>query len=227
MMRSLDSVTFDTTEFEPREGRDGVRVWHTPAGDGLGLFYFPTPPDIPAGIDSIAEIRAFYRRIALEAGSAIIEVNRLALDGCPAIRTINKVPQQPSGMTYIGSLTLPFRDFSYVVKVQCREVGVTGIREALVADELLQAGVVTIDESGQVQGWMQDPSDPAAKAPLGRNRADSEEYDARFPEHPLSRLRSVLKRVQETLRVTEELKQVPPFTGEKPSVPPKPWWKIY
>ena len=131
-MRSLDSVTFDTTEFEPREGRDGVRVWHTPAGDGLGLFYFPIPPDIPARIDSIAEIRASYRRKALEAGGAIIEVDRLALDGCPAIRTIIKMPQQPTGMTYIGSFTLPFRDFSYVVKVECPERGVTGFRDAMV-----------------------------------------------------------------------------------------------
>jgi hypothetical protein len=30
---------------------------------------------------------------------------------------------------------------------------------------------------------------------------------------------------QETLRVTEELKQAPLFTGEKPSESPKPWWK--
>ena len=133
MMRSLDSVTFDTSELEPREGRDGVRVWQTRAGDGLGLFYFPIPPDIPVGLDSIVAIRAACRRKALEAGGAIIEVDRLALDGCPTIREIIKIPQQPHGMTYMGSFILPFRDFSYVVRVECPERGVTGFREAVVA----------------------------------------------------------------------------------------------
>lgn len=225
MMRSLDSVTFDTIEFEPREERDGVRVWQTRAGDGLGLFYFQIPPDIPVGIDSIAEIRTACRRATLEAGGAIIEVDRLVLDGCAAIRQIIKVPQQPFGMTYIGSFMLPFRDFSYVVRVECPERGVTGCRDAMVWNQLLQAGLVTIDDP--FRGWMQDPYDPAATARLARNRADSEEYDAQFPDHPLSRLRPVLERVQETLRVTEELKQAPLFTGERRSEPRKPWWKIW
>jgi hypothetical protein len=44
---SLDAVHFDTTGYaaqgEPQPGK--VLVWHTPEGDGLGVYFFPVRPD--------------------------------------------------------------------------------------------------------------------------------------------------------------------------------------
>ena len=71
-MRSLDSVTFDAAGFALQGDRNGVRVWHTPTGDWLGLYYFPAPPDFQADIGSIQELRSFYRQAALRSGGAII-----------------------------------------------------------------------------------------------------------------------------------------------------------
>jgi hypothetical protein len=38
------SVCFDETDFEYQGEQDGVLVWLTPKGDGLGLFHFVVPP---------------------------------------------------------------------------------------------------------------------------------------------------------------------------------------
>jgi hypothetical protein len=84
----------------------------------------------------------------------------------------------------------------------------------------------------EIHGWSQDPYDPAINAPLMRNLAENEHYDAQFPHHPLSRLRSVLRQLQPSLRLAPELKELPPFVYP-PATPAlatsrqdkKPWWK--
>jgi hypothetical protein len=153
-MPCLDSISFDTSGLEHQSDRDCVRVWHTECGDGVGLYWCALPPDIEADLESIEEVRDFYRKACASAGQAIIEVDTLTVDDCPAVRTMVKVPQQPSGMTYVGAITLPFRDFSYVVKVQCPEAGTTGVRDAIILDRMLAAGRVRIGESGKMVGWM-------------------------------------------------------------------------
>jgi hypothetical protein len=38
-MRSLDSITFDTTDFAWQGDINEVHAWHTQRRDGIGLFY--------------------------------------------------------------------------------------------------------------------------------------------------------------------------------------------
>ena len=123
-MRPYDSVSFDDTGWNPQGEMDGARVWWNSVGDGIGLYYFAMPPDIKADLGSINDVRKFYRNSSATRGLGIIEVETPQVDGCLAVRTVFKSPQQPTGMTYIGSITLPFRDFSYVLKVQCMETGI-------------------------------------------------------------------------------------------------------
>jgi hypothetical protein len=228
-MRSLDSIKFDAGNFTLHGEEDGVRIWFTAAGDGIGLHYFPIPPDIPAALKSLEDVRWAYRKLTVGSGNAIIEVETPIVDGCEAVRTIIKVPQQPHGMSYLGSVTLPFRDFSYVIKVQCEERGITGLRDSEVLDELLGTGEVRLDtegEEGRLLGWMQDPYDASIASTFARNRAEAPEYDVRFPEHPLSRLRSILNHIQDTLRVGNEIRREPGFVYAK-TRPHRPWWKVW
>jgi len=213
-MPSLASVTFDASGFHFQGERDGARVWHTPAGDALGIFYFPLKPDIGADVRSVEKIRQAIRPRVTAAGAAIIELETTETDSCLALRQIIKVPQQPHGMTYVGSLLLPFRDFSFVIKVQCQEHGTTGMRDAIIANEALGDGRVTWDRE-EVTGWMHDPYDPALHGGFHWNLSEAPEYDVRFPDHPLSRLRLVLAHLELTLRVTKEVKESPlyVFTG--------------
>jgi len=206
-MRSLASVTFETKDLVLEGEAGNLRQWHTASGDIVSLQYFDKPPDIGASLDDIDKLRASYRAVAARAGGAALEIEVIPLDGSPGVRLILKVPQMPTGSIYLGSLTLPFRDFSYVVRVQCAEGKLTGIRDTAIFAELLRTGEIKFDE-GQTQptAWWTDPYDPLVGEPPARNRSELPEYDARFPDHALSRLRRMLPRIEATLRVSDDAK---------------------
>lgn len=197
---SLDAVRFDTTgySFQAELQSGKLRVWHTPEGDGLGLYLFPVPPDLPAGAASVDELAAFYRRLVADSDSKLVEVRVVIASGCPAVRTILSVAQQPSGRTYLGSLTLPFRAFSFVLKCQCTEGGPTGLKEAVLLDrrwgakEPMQIG----EEQLPTPDW--DP--------------DALQHDAEFPGHPVARARRVLDHVEGSLIIADEVRELPGFT---------------
>jgi hypothetical protein len=201
-MPSLDSVTFDLTGLTSDGERNGVRVWFTEDGDPVTLHYFPGPPPIPVDLSDLDAVRDFYRTTAMRGGAAIIEVDTIAVQGCTAVRTIVKRPQAPHGITYVGCITIPFPSFSLVLKIQCAEYGTTGIRDAVVADELIGQGRLALDP--RVGGWMQDPYDPSLRDGFRRNLSEDAKYDARFPTHPLSRLRPRLARLQDTIQLGAE-----------------------
>jgi hypothetical protein len=196
---SLDAVRFDTTGYElqgePQPGQ--TRVWFTPEGDGLGLYYFPVPPDLPANAASTDELAAFYHRLLGDSGGKMVEVAVVVAGGCPAVRTILSAPQQPSGLTYVGALTVPFRDFSFVLKCQCFEGGPTGLKEALLYERSRRANEPMQIEGGRfhIPGW--NPDDP--------------KHDVEFPAHPVARARRVLDHVAGSLVVVSAVRELPGF----------------
>lgn len=206
----LDQVSFDVTGHTFKGEQGNVRVWWSPHGDGIGLYHYALPPDIAASPTSRAQLVAYYGKMASEAGIGVLEVEPIVVDGLVAVRTLFKAPQQPNGRTYIASLTLPFRDFSYVLKAQCAEQGMTGVRDSIVLDELLVAGAVRFDgEPRTAVGWSMDPQVPPG--PLVYNKSEAPEYDARFPEHPLSRARAILRHLEATTRVSHAVRGAAPF----------------
>ena len=97
-------------------------------------------------------------------------------------------------MTYVGSVTIPLANCSYVLKVQCEEHGVTGIREAFLLDKKLREG-------GTVKTALEE---------IGRS-ADAPEHDPLFPDHPLARAREHLGFIASVLQVDPRLHSVTPF----------------
>jgi hypothetical protein len=61
--------------------------------------------------------------------------------------------------------------------------------------------------------WARDPYEPSDRSPIRRNLSDDEQYDARFPEHPLSRARRYLASILASLEVDPSLGEAAPFTG--------------
>ena len=196
---SLDAVRFDSTAYisqgEPQPGK--VRVWHTPEGDGLGVYFFPLPPDLPANAGSTEELAAFYRRLLGDSGGKLVECQVVVAGGRLAIRNILSVPQQPSGRTCVGSLTVPFRDFSFVLKCQCIEHGHTGLKAALLFARSRAANEPMTIEGGQflIPGF--DVDDP--------------KHDTEFPHDPVARARRVLDHLTGSLVVAAEVQQLPGF----------------
>ena len=226
-MPLLDSISWDTSDLHLEGDGDGVRVWHTERGDAVSLHYFSLPPDIGADLESIDEVWDFYRQACVNAGGAIIEVDNPVIDSFPATRTIIKVPQQPHGMSYVGSITLPRRDFSFVVKIQCSEQGTTGIRDSVIGELTMRSGQVRVDNNGEISGWWADPYDPTFESGLARNLGEDEKYDVDFPDHPLSRLRPILRRIEGTLRVAADVKAEPRFVFARSQKPRRRWSRFF
>jgi hypothetical protein len=210
-MLNIDCLNFDTPGWDVVKSSDSKVTWTNAQGDRLGKQFFPLPPDIPS-LYALEELRDYFRKQALQSGGAIISVDVLHLKGMSLARSIFKYPR-PSGMGFFGSLIMPFRDFSYVIRVQCVESQDTINREATLlprVQEQLPAGTVLADV------WLQDPYDPTFRGPVLRCLSDDECWDCELPEHPLSKIRSIFAQIIPSITVDREVKNSVPFRGAQP-----------
>jgi hypothetical protein len=193
---SPDSVTFDASRYAFQEDRDGGRVWFLSEGGGVGLYFFPRKPDLPIRAASVGQLRDSYTA-QMGGKLQVVECKVLPLDGVPGIWLIVKgLDEQTRGAVYVGSLTIPFRDFSFVIKIQCQEQGTTGMREALLVAEALQKGTGRIEGDRFVpNGWS----------------VDDEQFDDKLPQHPLSRVRRELRHIASSVHIEPKVRAEPRF----------------
>ena len=142
-----------------------------------------------------------------------------AVDGVPALRQLIKMPlQSTQGQAFIGSWTLPKERCSTVVKVQAAEGATTGLRESMV---MQQVGPADYFQPHPYAGGGQFGG-------LPYHVGDQEQWDPRFPDHPLSLVRAALHRITPTVTLHEQFKTLPSFTGPTPphthpGPPPPPY----
>jgi hypothetical protein len=201
---TIASLRFDAADWTYHGEREPncLRVWQTPDSDAVGVHFFDIAPNIPV-CRTLAELCDFYRSGIKAAGAEMVECALEPVAGQTAIRVLMKAPQRPHGRLYQATYTVPFRDFSFVVKVQCLEHGITGVRETVLADKRMAAG-----EMPNVSG----------KGPLLRDwDPDAPEHDADFPTHPVSRARRILAHVARSMSLEEPVGRLPKF--ELPETP--------
>ena len=195
---SIEALRFGTNGWKFRGDKEPgrMRVWETADHDAVSLHFFGISPDLPAA-KTVDEISAMYASRLASAGGKVIECGVGELARCDVVRLVLKVPQEPSGMMYQGAVTVPFRDFSFVVKIQCSEHGVTGVREAVLIAKRVRAGErPNVEQPGEMfPGW----------------NPDAPEHDAAFPAHPVSRLRALLKGIEDSAVLDEQIRRLPRF----------------
>lgn len=167
----------------------------------MGIYLFLKQPDLPANARSIEEFATMWRGMLVNVGGNLTELRIIDVAGGPAIHMIASAPQSPSGRTYLGSITLPFRDFSFVVKCQCLERGVTGVKAAV----LLQRH---FDKGGTIQTSGEGPRVPGFDS-------DLPEFDAEFPSDPVARARRLLAHLAQTLTIAPTVRALPGFNLPK------------
>jgi len=201
----IHAVSFTDFGWKKRaESADEISWVHPTFPAVLSINYFELPPDVP--YDSpVEELRDFYRPMVTRSGGGLIKVDVTDIQHLRCIETIFKLPREERGVLYIGALTIPFVDRSYVIKVQAIEQGATGIREAMIWPQLNAAGVVSIDEAGRMTGWSADPYDNTVTEGFLMNLAEAVHYDAQFPSHPLSLVRAKLEEIVRSVKVVPEL----------------------
>jgi hypothetical protein len=204
MANLTDFVKFDTSGWR-LDGSvgDNPVVWLFPEGGGIRLYYFSVSPNIPPDA-TMDQLLGHERSELNEIGGSLIEYEVATFAGVPCIRSVVRVPTTAGrhGFTYLASLTIPFQQRSFVIKAQCSESGMTGIREAVVLDRAFRAG--TIKPGGkELLGWV--------RGPHSANLSEDPSLDSEFPEHPLSRARAALRQVSGSLVFSSQLGPEPPF----------------
>ncbi|HVO32163.1 MAG TPA: hypothetical protein VMV18_15580, partial [bacterium] len=164
--------------------------------------------DLPTPFRSVEELRDFHRPRVAENGGGIVSVDVYEERGMFVQETLYKFSRNPRGFTYVGALTFPFEQFSYVLKVQCPEGQPSGVREATLLNERLAALGGKADPRSLLAGWMKDPYQPDFQGPSLRSESDDEKYDARFPDHALTRARRTLRQLRRSVQINRALLKV-------------------
>ncbi|GHI01912.1 hypothetical protein AQI88_17225 [Streptomyces cellostaticus] len=199
----------DLTGFTARE----PGVWTDAAGLVLTVHFFPLVPDLPAPLHEFERLRTALAAGVGGRGGGLIEAVPGAVDGVPAVRQLIKVrlPGAAHGQGFLGSWTIPKAGCSTVLKVQAAEGGMTGVREAMVMNQVGMEAYFRphpYSAGGQFGG-------------LPYHVGDDEQWDAGFPDHPLTLVRAALHRITPTVTLDEHFKQLPPFAGPA-AQPPHP-----
>ena len=189
---------------------DTVKQWQNSHGDTFSVNLFLMPPDIGAELKNPDEVRSFYRQMLVSSGIGMIACDVVSFLGTDAVILLAKAPIAPTGCGFLASITIPFRDFSFVLKCQGVEEGMTGIRESVVMEKSIRDEVVK-EEDGTIAGWAQDPYDPKLKYDVMRILADDQKWDTEFPDHPLSRARSFLGDLASTTQISQTVLTSPKF----------------
>lgn len=201
---TINSISIPNFGWEQVKNDAEIQQWINPEQSiALSINFFDLKPDLPTATD-VDLLRSFYRNQLVAHNGGLIETNLINLKTYSLIKTIFKIPQQPTGMTYLASLTIPFKKCSYVVKIQAVEVGATGMRDTVVSTKLLTEGKIGLG-GDDFEGWFADPYDPSIKEGTPMNLSEDIAYDAMFPKHPLSQARSLLAKLESQIIFADEL----------------------
>jgi tetratricopeptide (TPR) repeat protein len=206
----LDSVQFDTEGWTLTKRRGNSVEWRNADGDTLRTSIDSNLPAVLSGPSEMDALRTFYRAEAIRRGGGIVCVEIVQAGGVRALKVINKY-QRRSAYGYDGTLIVPFHNAQLKVTIDSIERGVTGERDAIVTAQIAAQGELEIqpaaapDDHGKIKGWFQDPYDPGWQGSAIYSMSDDDRLDVLFPNHPLSKIRNHLGRVEATLLINQSI----------------------
>ncbi len=202
---SIDSVHFSAMPGLNLVEKDATWArWQTDEGDIVFLRFIPEPIRNPVPLSDTIGVRQQYKDMVAQQGAAMIELDIVSYSSISCMEMISKTRMEPHGMAYAASATLMWRDFSFNIAFHSQERGVTGFRDAIVADKFLAKYESTEEFDA---AFYDRSSNPAAAQ---RNRSDDECYDADFPDHPLSRCRQFLRDLEKHIVIMPEARNASP-----------------
>ncbi len=137
-------------------------------------------------------LQHWARFFARDTSGGLIEAEHVDLPFGPGLRFIFKTLELPAYM-YHGQLVFAKNDVDIFISIVCKELGTTGVREAVITSELFSQGRLDLKEFERA--FARDPYDPGydgVDRSVLRFMSDDPVYDVRFPDHPLSKVRRLL-----------------------------------
>ena len=158
--------------------------------EGAGCFIMEQPIPLSKVMpfsDPESVIEGIHNALGEDQGLIVVETGKTSA-GFDFIYSIVKTLREPSGIQYC--LTMHVRYDQYAVQVQgfFDELGVTGMRDAMIFTQAQSEGLVETIEGG-IKGWNADPYDPNYNTGCLMNLSEQQRFDQWFPQHPLSEAR--------------------------------------
>ena len=125
----MKNITIESVNLKPenwiiydaKDEKDKIKIWTNKYGDVLTLNFFKQPHNLPHYVADIHSLRNFYRDIIFESKGALVEVEKEPFEAFTLIRTIFKIPQNPTGFTFLASFSLIMDSYTFIIKVECPE----------------------------------------------------------------------------------------------------------
>lgn len=210
-MATIHSITFSTANWKPFEFWKFQMTWHNEKyKEILSITKFDDPPDFVADLSDVEKIRQQTQEAINAFQGEISEIQQEMIDHVPMLRQIIKLPNldHGHGHIYIGTFTIPFQDFSYVIKVECPEIRTTGLRESAALDDLFNRDQIKLSD---IEGKIRTNEIPTEIRQLVSRTTDDPKFDSQFPSHPLTRLRKHMITTRNSMELDGSLKQAKPF----------------
>jgi hypothetical protein len=119
---TTDSIRFGTSGLMLRKNEPARQLWLNAFNDVIEFRAFEVQPDIPVRLSDARGLRAFYDSGAVSQQGSVIKLEVRAVQNVQAVLLELQLPALPRGSTFVASITLPFRDGSFVIKAQAIEV---------------------------------------------------------------------------------------------------------
>jgi hypothetical protein len=171
-----------------------IAFWRDSVGDVVSLALLPKASALPPPSHTAA-LQTYCRRNAELQRAGLVELTCTEGANGASVTFVYKRLELPA-FKFFGVILIPRSDVMWQWMVIAGERGTTGEREALVAAKMLEAGQLTVETYAGM--WARDPYDDAydgVDRSTLRYVSDAEEYDAEFPDHPLTKVRRELKRL--------------------------------
>ncbi len=213
-MPNIHSLSFDSNDWKKVQDSPNQMIWQVSPFETI-MEEFKQPTDFKRDVLD-PNIRLEFEEFVAESGGAIVDFQIAKIKGLETIWQIYKYwypKPQDMRKVYLGAMAFPFADFCYILKIQCIESGTTGVREAAISLSLPKT-----EQSSKepiVIRSMAEMFDHMKKTSMIRSASDDEQYDAQFPDHPLSRARWHLKHFADTLMISPDLQKARPYRVNK------------
>ncbi|HTN78577.1 MAG TPA: hypothetical protein VMK16_02790 [Acidimicrobiales bacterium] len=200
-------VVFPTDGWREVDAEPNWRQWTNEYGDVLAKTTVPLGT-VPALREDRSEMIGLFRALSERRGGALFSVDAFAEEAIPAVQWIYKKRANGLGFLYYAALYIDVATHTVVISLVAGERGMTGLRETDVVLLLVSQGRLKLPRGPgasdtPIEGWFVDPYDDDYDGPVLRSIADSEEFDDRIPDHPLTRLRRTLRDLRASMTFVE------------------------
>jgi hypothetical protein len=200
MLPTLDSFKWASDSWKMLKASTGTLTWQNATGDlAMQKFQRAVPTGLPADWRNVNALRAFLLPRQPKIVSTLsIDLLHFPCGITGALYLTKEWSAPPAqGVTYMGTVVLPFRECFCNFYFSAKELGKHAAREAA----LVSSGKVKLPK----------PLDNSRATPPAVTECDAEKFDGLFPDHPLSRVRGYLRFLRETLTIDNNVRSQAAF----------------